>query len=106
MNWNTLGQAVLTGVAAAVYAPAAAKQGAVHTANAWNPTGAAVTLNVYLVPNGGTATDATRVHQVSVPAGKSIPVPEIVNMKVANPWEVFADGNGVTLTLTGAEVDA
>jgi len=106
VNWKTLAQPVLTGAAASIYAPAAGKQGAVHSANAWNPTGAPVVVNVYLVPNAGAAGDTTRVHQVSVPAGKSIPIPEIVNLKVVNPTSLFADGNGVTLTITGAEADA
>lgn len=106
VNWKTLSQSVLGGTAAAIYIPAVQKQGVIHTANAWNPTGAAVTLNVYLVPNAGLANDSTRVHQVSVPAGKSIQVPEIIGLKIANPSEIFADANGVTLTLTGAEADA
>lgn len=106
VNWKTLAQSVLPGTAGAVYSPAAGKQGAVHSANAWNPTAAPVTLNVYLVPGAGTAGDATRVHQVAVPAGKSIPLTEILNLKIVNPAVLFADGNGVTLTVTGAEADA
>lgn len=105
VQWKTLAQAVLTGTAAAFYSPAAAKQGAVHTANAWNPTGAAVILNVYLVPSGGTANDTTRVAQISIPAGKSLPITDIINLKVANPAVLWADANGVTFTLTGAEAD-
>lgn len=106
VNWLTLTQSVLGAAASAKYTPGAAKQGVVHTANAWNPTAAAVTLNFYLVPNGGAANDATRVHQVSAPAGKSIQIPEIIGLKIANPSQLFADGNGVTLTITGAEADA
>lgn len=105
-NWKELAQAVLTGSAAALYTPAAAKQGAVHTANAWNPTATAVTLNLYLVPSAGSAGDTTRVAQVSVPAGKSMPITDIINLKVANPAVLWADANGVTLTLTGVEADA
>jgi hypothetical protein len=106
VNWKTLGQAVLTGSPAAFYTPAAAKQGAVHTANAWNPTAAAVTLNVYLVPTAGTANDTTRVTQVSIPAGKAVAITDIINLKIVNPAVLWADGNGVTLTITGAEADA
>ncbi|RQS88073.1 hypothetical protein [Burkholderia seminalis] len=105
VNWKTLSQSVL-GAAASVYAPAAGKQGAVHSANAWNPTAAPVTVNVFLVPNAGVADDTTRVHQVSVPAGKSLPLTEIINLKVVNPAALFASGVGVTLTITGAEADA
>ena len=106
VNWKTLYQGVLTATAAAVYAPSAALQGAAHTVNLWNPTAAAVTVNFYLVPSGGTAADATRIHQVSVPAGKSIMVPEVINTKVVNPGALYADGVGVTLTITGAEATA
>lgn len=104
--WQTLSQSVLAAAAASKYAPGAAKQGAIHSAHAWNPTAAAVTLNVYLVPSGGTAADATRVFQWSVPAGKSLYLAELINLKIANPSSLYADGNGVTLTITGAEADA
>lgn len=103
VNYKTLFQGVLTGTAAATYAPAAALQGAAHTVNLWNPTAAAVTVNFYLVPTGGTAGDTTRIHQVQVAAGKSAMVPEVINTKVVNPTVLYADGAGVTLTITGAE---
>lgn len=106
VNWKTLYQGVLTGTAAAVYAPGAALQGAAHTVNLWNPTAAAVTVNFYLVPSGGSAADATRIHRVSVPATSSQSVPEVINTKVVNPSSLYADGNGVTLTITGAEATA
>ncbi|KVX62469.1 hypothetical protein DF107_18175 [Burkholderia stagnalis] len=106
VNWKTLSQSVLGGAAAAIYTPAAGKQGAVHSANAWNPTAAPIVVNVYLVPNAGAANDATRVHQVSVPAGKSLPLTEVLNLKIVNPSVLYADGNGATLTITGAEADA
>lgn len=104
--WKTLSQGVLTGTAAAQYAPATAKQGAIHSAHAWNPGASAATLNVYLVPSGGTATDATHVFQWSVPAGKPLYLAELINLKVTNPSSLYADGNGMTLTITGAEADA
>jgi hypothetical protein len=104
--WKPFTQSVLTGAPAAKYTPAVAKQASVQSANAWNPTVAAVTMNVYLVPAAGAADDTTRVHQVSIPAGKSIPVPELLNLKVIAGWALFADGAGVTLTVTGAEADA
>lgn len=106
VNWKTLSQGVLTGTAAAIYSPGSALQGAIHAANVWNPTGAAVTLNLYIVPTGGTAADATRVVQMSVPAGKYLPVTDIVNHKIANPSALYADGLGMTLTISGAEATA
>jgi hypothetical protein len=104
--WKPLTQSVLAGAPAAKYTPAAAKQASIQSANAWNPTVVAVTLNVYLVPTGSAADDTTRVHQVSVPAGKSIQVLELLNLKIVTGWSLFADGVGVTLTITGAEADA
>ena len=106
VNWKTLYQGVLTGAPAAVYAPSAALQGAIHAANVWNPTAAAVTMNLYIVPAGGSAGDATRVVQMSVPAGRYLPVVDIVNHKVANPSALYADGAGLTLTVSGAEATA
>ncbi|AOI92111.1 hypothetical protein [Burkholderia pseudomultivorans] len=104
VNFKTLYQGVLTGTAAATYAPGTAIQGAAHTVNLWNPTAAAVTVNFYLVPSGGTANDTTRLHQLQVAAGKSVMVPEVINAKVVNPTALYADGAGVTLTITGTEV--
>ena len=69
------------------------------------PDGRASRREFLFVPNAGTADDKTHVHG-TVPAGKSIPIPDILNLKVANPTALFADGNGVTLTITGAEADA
>lgn len=106
VNWKTLYQGVLGSVAAATYSPGAALQGAVHTANLWNPTASAVTCNFYLVPNGGTAADATRIARVSVPATSHLAVADVINTKVINPSALYADGNGVTLTITGAEATA
>lgn len=106
VNWKTLYQGVLAGAAAAVYSPGAALQGAAHSVNLWNPTAGAVTVNFYLVPNGGTASDATRIHRVSVAAVASMMVPEVINTKIVNPSALYADGNGVTLTITGAEATA
>jgi hypothetical protein len=106
VNWKTLYQGVLTGTASAIYSPGAALQGAIHAANIWNPTAAAVTLNLYIVPTGGTAADATRVVKMSVAATSYAPIPDIVNHKIANPSALYADGVGLTLTVSGAEATA
>ena len=57
VNWATLYQGVLTGTAASIFAPGTALQAAIHAANVWNPTTGALTLNLYIVPTGGTAND-------------------------------------------------
>lgn len=106
VNWKTLYQGVLTGTPAAVYSPGAALQGAIHAASIWNPTAGALQLDVYLVPNGGSAADATRIAKVSVPATTAVPVSDIINHKVVNPSALYAAGNGMTLTITGAEATA
>lgn len=103
VNWYVLSQSVIaSGAAVAKYSPTAKRQGVIHSAHAWNPTAAAVTLNFYL---GASAVAATQIWQVSVPAGKAISIPELVNLKIPNPNMLFVDGAGVTLTITGAEAD-
>lgn len=106
VNWRTLYQGVLGASAAAIYSPGAKLQGSVQAASVWNPTAAAVELNLYIVPTGGNAGDTTRVVQVSVPAATAIPVTDLINHKIVNPSALYADGDGVTLTISGAEATA
>ncbi|MDE1971083.1 MAG: hypothetical protein KGI50_05945 [Patescibacteria group bacterium] len=106
VNWTTLYQGVLTGSPASIYAPGAALQAAIHAANVWNPTAGALTLNLYIVPNSGTANDTTRVVKVSIPAGTHLAIADIINHKIVNPSALYADGNGMTLTISGAVATA
>jgi len=103
INWKTLSQNVLTGTPAAVYTAPAATQTAVHAAQVWNPTGAPVTVQVFIVPVAGSATDATRVDNVAVAATTALPVFGLINQKLTAGQAIYAAGNGVTLTTGGAE---
>lgn len=102
-TFKELGSSVLTATAAAVYAPAALVQGAIHTASLWNPTGAPVIVDAFLVPPGGSATDATHVGRIQVSAGASQPFYDLINLKLGPLYSLFALGLGVTMTLTGVE---
>lgn len=103
ITWKQLGQAVLTGTPATIYQPSANVAATITAASAWNPTGANITVDVYIAPNAGSATDATHVGRVVVPAGKSSPVYDLINHKLYAQEILFASGNGATITVSGAE---
>ncbi len=103
ITWKTLSQNVLTGTPAAVYTVLNATQTAIHAAQVWNPTGSPVVVQVFIVPNAGSAADATRVDNVSVAAGTALPIFGLINQKLSNGQSIYASGNGVTLTIGGAE---
>lgn len=60
-----------------------------------------MSVDVFIVPNGGSATDATHVGHVSVAAGRTGVLPEVLNQALAAGDELFAAGNGCTLTASG-----
>jgi len=100
VTWKVLGQSVLTGTGTAIYTPAAATYGAVHTAQLWNPTAAPVVCDVFI---GASAVDGTHVDRVTVPATSVATSFGLINSKLQPGQSVYALGLGVTLTLTGAE---
>jgi len=103
ITWKQLFQAVLTGSPVSEYTAPAGTTTAIHQATAWNPTGAVVTLKIYIVPAGGSAADATTVWSTNVPAGSSVQIPQIIGHKLQAGQQIDASGNGVTLTVSGAE---
>jgi microcystin degradation protein MlrC len=103
INWKQLAQAVLTGTATAIYTAPSNTQTAVHTAQVWNPTGSAVVVDVFSVPVAGSAVDGTHIDRVQVPAASASAVYGLINHKLSAGMQVFASGNGVTLTISGAE---
>lgn len=104
ITWKVLGQAVLTGAAAAVYTtPDNLTRASVSAAQLWNPTGSPVVVDVYLVPSGGSAGDSTKVDRVTVPATSAKTVFGLINQKVNPGGSIRALGSGVTLTISGAE---
>jgi hypothetical protein len=103
ITWKQLCQAVLTGTPAAVYTAQAGTSAAIHQASAWNPTAGVLAVKVYIVPAAGSATDATTVDTVNVPAGQSVQLSRLLAHKLQAGQQLFASGNGVTLTVSGAE---
>ena len=100
ITWKQLAQAVLTGSNVSIYSPATATQATITAASAWNPSGSPITVDVFI---GTSAVDGTHVARTVVPAGKTAPVFDLVNQKLANPQNIYASGNGATLTVSGAE---
>lgn len=103
ITWKMLGQQVLTGAAALVYTAPSATAATVTAASVWNPTGAPVTVDLFLVPSGGTAIDGTHIDRQVIPAASASTMFNAINQKVAPGAAIFALGLGVTLTLGGAE---
>lgn len=105
IRWKRLYQGVLaTGTPATpVYTAPANTYAAIHAATCFNPGAAAVTVDVWIAPAGGTATDGTKVATKSIPNGTSAPLTDLVNMKLEPGMLLFAAGDGVTLTIAGAE---
>ncbi len=103
ITWKQLCQAVLTGTAAIVYTAPVGTSTAIHQASVWNPTSGVVALKIYIAPAAGSAADATTVWNVNVPATTSVPIPQIIGHKLQAGMEIFASGNGLTLTISGAE---
>lgn len=103
ISWKQLCQAVLTGTAAMVYTAPTATAAAIHQASVWNPTAGVLTLKVYIVPAAGAAADATEVWQLNVPATTTLSIPQLIGHKLQTGMQIFASGNGMTLTISGAE---
>ncbi|WP_205191541.1 hypothetical protein [Burkholderia sp. LMG 13014] len=95
-------EAVLTGSAASVYGPVPAGSTATVQANsAWNPGASPVAVDVFIVPNAGSAADATHVGHVSVAAGRTGVMPELLNQTLAAGDSLYAVGSGCTFTASG-----
>lgn len=103
INWKQLAQAVLTGTPVNIYQPPVSTSATITAVTAWNPTGSPVTVDCYIAPNSGSATDATHVGRVVVPATKTSAVYDLINHKLYNQEMLFASGNGCTITVSGAE---
>jgi hypothetical protein len=103
ITWKQLSQSVLSGAATQLYAAPAATYATVHAISLWNPTGSAVQVKFYIVPSGGAAADATTVKLATVMAGSDGTVPDLVNHKLQPGMSLWAVGNSVTCTISGAE---
>lgn len=103
ITWKQLAQSVLGASAGLLYTAPTSTYATIQAANLWNPTGSPVAVKFYIVPVGGSETDATTVESITVPAGQSIQVPNLINHKITPQMMLWASGLGVTCTVSGAE---
>lgn len=93
----------LTSVSTSYYIAPANTQGAIHAITANNPTGSPVPVNIYRVPAGGTVSAAYLIASRIVPGGGTVSFPDAVNHKLAPGSNIYADGVGCTLNISGVE---
>lgn len=93
----------LTGTATSQYTAPSATYASIHAASANNPTGGAVTLNVYKVPTGSVADGTTKITSKTIAAGRTGQLPDLVNHKLEPGTQIYADGSGCSLNVSGIE---
>lgn len=103
ISWKTLGQQVLGVPVALVYTAPSATSATITAAAAWNPTVASVTVDLFLLPAGGLVSEATHIDRQVIPASTASTMYNAINQKLSSGASIWASGNGVTLTLGGAE---
>jgi hypothetical protein len=95
--------ATLTGAASSLYTAPTATSASIQAASANNPTGGVVTLNVYKVPTSRSADGTTKIASKNVAAGATAQFPELVNHKLEPGTQIYADGNGCSISVSGIE---
>jgi len=104
ITWKELVKGVpLTGAAASVYTAPALTYATIQAASVNNSTAAAIAVNVYLVPSGEAQGNGYRIASRSVPAGGVLSLSELVNHKLEPGAQLYADGDGLSLTISGSE---
>jgi hypothetical protein len=93
----------LTATGVSYYVAPAETQAAIHAVSVYNPTGAAVTVNLYRVPVGGASGPTNRIASRLVGAGATVSLPDAINHKLAPGSQLFADGLGCNLNASGVE---
>lgn len=94
---------VLTASPVSCYTAPAFTQAAIHAATASNPTAAAVVVNLYRVTAGAVAGVPTRIASRTIPAGQTLSLIDAINHKLAPGSQLFADGLGCGLNVSGVE---
>ena len=102
-KYALLFQASTSGSPASYYTAPTATQAAIHAASVTNPTGSAVTCNLYLVPASGSATTANRIASRTVIAGATVTLQDAINHKIPSGYQLYADGAGCSFTVSGVE---
>jgi hypothetical protein len=95
--------ATLTGASTSLYTAPSATSASIQAASANNPTAGVVTINVYKVPSGRSADATTRIASKNAAAGATAQFPELVNHKLEPGTQIYADGNGCSISVSGIE---
>jgi len=94
----------LTAAAATYYTAPAATKAIIKAATLLNNTGGAVTVDVHLVPNGGSATAANRVLRKTLANDTGHTCPELVNQVLEAGGTIQALGLNVAMVVSGVEL--
>lgn len=94
---------VLTATPTSCYTAPVSTMAAVHACTAVNPTGAAVTVNIYRVTAGAAMATPCRIASRTIPAGQTLSLIDAINHKLAPGSQLFADGAGCGLNVSGVE---
>jgi len=99
-----LGQAAITTSAATLYTAPTGVRTFVKDLNICNTTGAAVTVNVYLIPTSGSAgTGNALLYGLSIAANTVYRWTGVQIMNAGGFIQVSASATGLTITASGAE---
>lgn len=95
---------ILTGSVATYYTCPANKYAILKSLTVANSTGAAVSVSLYLVPDGATASAAYLIRPPRlIDVNESYTCPEAVNQAIEGGGTLQAIGSGLTLIVSGAE---
>ena len=99
-----LGQAAITGTIATLYTTPTGVRTFVKDLNICNTTGGAVTVNVHLVANGGTATTANALlYTYSIAANTTYRWTGVQIINEGGTIQIKGSTTGLTITASGAE---
>jgi len=99
-----LGQAAITGSIATLYTVPANTRTFVKDLNICNTTGGALTVNVHIVPNGGTAgTGNAILYTYSIAANTTYRWTGVQIMNELQTIQIKGSATGLTITASGAE---
>lgn len=93
----------LTATATSYYTAPTNTSASIQAVTVNNPTAGAVVVNLYKVPAAGAASGANKIATRTVPAGQTITLFDALNHKIQAGNQLFADGNGLGLNISGVE---
>lgn len=94
---------LLDGTPTAYYAAPGATSATIQAATVANPTAGAVVVNLYKVPVAGSASGTNKIATRTVPAGATLTLNDAINHKLEAGTQLYADGVGLGLTVSGVE---